>query len=116
MKEKRLKAKRRAARVRARVRGTAERVRLTIKRSSLHIYAQLINDDTGKTLASASDIKFKKEGLPMERAAKVGTVLAENGIKAGVKLIVVDRGSYKYHGRVKALVEAALANGLSNTK
>ena len=76
----------------------------------------MIDDDSGKTLASASDIKLKKEGLPIEQATKVGTMLAENGIKAGVKQIVVDRGSYKYHGRLKALVEATLLGGLSNTK
>ena len=113
MKEKRQKALRRAKRVRSRIRGTAAIPRLTIKRSAKHIYAQLINDEVGKTLASASDIKSKIAGKPLERAASVGTELATKAKAAGVTRAVVDRGSYRYHGRVKALAEAASAAGVS---
>ncbi|MEK7105699.1 MAG: 50S ribosomal protein L18 [Patescibacteria group bacterium] len=113
MKEKRMKALRRAKRVRARVRGTAECPRLTIKRSAKHIYAQLINDEIGKTLAAASDMKMKKAGKPLEVATAVGTELGEKAKAAGVKRAVVDRGSYRYHGRVKALAEALAASGVT---
>jgi large subunit ribosomal protein L18 len=115
VKEKLRKAKRRAIRVRAKISGTSARPRLTIKRSAKHLYAQLIDDAAGKTLASASDIKMTA-GKPLERAAEVGKALAEAGKKAGVSFMVVDRGSYKFHGRVKALVDAAVEGGISITK
>lgn len=116
MKEKRRKALRRAKRVRARVHGTAASPRLSIKRSKLHIYAQLIDDASGRTLASASDAKMKKEGLPIGMAQRVGALLAEQAKVAGVSRMVVDRGSYTFHGRVKALVDAAEAGGLGMKK
>ena len=87
------------------------RARLTVFRSDKNIYAQVIDDAEGKTLASASSIKAKK-GSNTEAAAAVGKAVAEAAIKAGVKDVVFDRGSYIYHGRVKALADAAREAGL----
>lgn len=101
----------RAKRVRSIIRGTAERPRLSVFRSKRHISVQLIDDTAGKTLASASDLKLAKM-KSMESAEKVGAAIAESALKAGVKTVVFDRGSYLYHGRVKALAEAARSNGL----
>lgn len=112
IKEKRQKAARRAARVRARVRGTADCPRLTIKRSAKHIYAQLINDVTGKTIAAASDIKMNTKGKPMDIAAEIGKQLGQQAVLAKITKVVMDRGAYKYHGRVKALAEAVKAAGV----
>jgi len=111
-KQKRMNAVRRAARVRARLHGTATKPRLTIKRSLKHIYAQLIDDDAGKTLASASDITVKTTGKSLAAAAKVGEALGAAAVKAGIKEAVVDRGSYRFHGRIKALVDAAHKAGV----
>lgn len=109
---KRARALRRAKRVRARVQGTSERPRLSVFRSHKHISAQLIDDAGGKTLAAASDMKVTDETKPLERAATVGTSLAAAANKAGIKTVVFDRGAYRYHGRVKALAEAARVAGL----
>lgn len=108
---KRARAVRRAKRVRSTIQGTAERPRLSVFRSLRHISAQLIDDVQGRTLASASDMKMA-DGKPLERAQKVGTELAASAKKAGVTTVVFDRGSYLYHGRVKALAEAAREAGL----
>ncbi len=115
-KEKRKKALLRAARVRSRIRGTAERPRLTVKRSAKHIYAQLIDDSAGKTVAAASDMKMTTKGKPMEIAALVGKELGEKAVAAKVTYAVVDRGSYRYHGRLKALCEAVQSAGVSFTR
>jgi large subunit ribosomal protein L18 len=109
---KRARAGRRAARVRARIMGTAERPRLSVFRSHRHISAQLIDDTAGRTLVSASDMKMKAEAKPLERAASVGKDIAEAATKAGITAAIFDRGSYLYHGRVKALAEAAREAGL----
>lgn len=108
---KRHGAARRAIRTRAKIHGTAERPRLTVFRSDKHIHAQVINDDTGRTLVAASDAKITT-GKPLERAGVVGEVLAKAAVAAGVTTVIFDRGSYLYHGRVKALAEACRANGL----
>lgn len=108
-----VRAKRRSARVRARVRGTALRPRMTVQRSLKHLRVQVINDVTGKTLVSASDKDTKADLKGVARASAVGTIIAERATKAGVTNIVFDRGSYLYHGRIKALAEAARAGGLS---
>lgn len=104
---------RRQRRIRASIRGTATRPRLAIYRSLQHVSAQLIDDDAGVTLLSASDRELpKKSGTKIARATAVGTLLAE---KAGTKKIinvVFDRGGNRYHGRVKALAEAARTGGL----
>ncbi|MCR4311676.1 MAG: 50S ribosomal protein L18 [Candidatus Uhrbacteria bacterium] len=108
---KRHRQERRAIRTRAKIQGTATCPRLTVFRSDKHISAQLINDELGRTLAAATDMK-SKEGKPIERAATVGTLLAEAAKAAGVTKVVFDRGSFRYHGRVKALADAARASGL----
>ncbi len=102
----------RATRVRARIEGTAEKPRLSVFRSNAHITAQAIDDVTGTTLVSASDIKIKK-GTKSERAREVGAVVAKAMLDKGIKTCVFDRGGYLYHGRVKALAEAAREAGLT---
>ena len=110
--KKRADAFRRAHRTRARLHGTARNPRLSVKRSLKHVYAQLIDDDAGKTLASSSDKDVKNAGKPMEVAKAVGVILAERAKAAGVSTVVFDRGSYKFHGRVAALAEGAREGGL----
>jgi len=110
---------RRKERTRYRIRqNSGGRVRLTVFRSEKHIYAQVIDDSKGVTLAQASsvdkDFKGKhKSGADKNAATEVGKLLAERAIKAGVKEVVFDRGGYVYHGRVKALADAAREAGLS---
>ena len=102
---------RRHARTRAKLSGTEKRPRLIVFRSLKYIYAQLIDDTSGKTLAAAHDIKVKK-GTKIDRAKEVGTALAANAKKAGLDACVFDRNGYKYHGRVKALADGAREGGL----
>jgi large subunit ribosomal protein L18 len=109
---------RRSFRVRKRIRGTQERPRLSVARSHKHISAQLIDDETGKTVASASSLDKKlsgkiKSGANQEAAQAVGKAIAERAIAAGVKAVAFDRGPYRYHGRVAALANAAREGGLS---
>jgi len=110
-KDRRLRIKRRIRKI---VTGTAEQPRLAVFRSNKEIYAQIINDATGATLVAASskqkDIKAK--GTKTEIAAIVGKAIAEKATKAGIEKIAFDRGGYLYHGRVKALAEAAREGGL----
>ncbi len=101
----------RHARVRKTVNGTSERPRLDVFRSNMHIYAQIIDDTKGVTLASASSLKLE-HGSNCEAAKEVGKMIAENAKKVGVSEVVFDRGGYIYHGRVKALAEAAREAGL----
>ena len=104
---------RRHRRVRGKVAGTAERPRLVVFRSNRGIEAQLVDDLEGKTLAAASWLQLKgAKGSKTEQAAQVGKLLAENAKKAGVETVVFDRGGYLYHGRVKALADAAREGGL----
>ena len=104
---------RRHKRVRKQVFGTAERPRLVVFRSNRGIAAQLVDDATGKTLAAASHLAVRKaKGTKSDQAAEVGKLLAQNATKAGVKSVVFDRGGYLYHGRVKALADAAREGGL----
>lgn len=110
---KRARATRRAARVRATVRGTAERPRLSVFRSLRHISVQLIDDVAGKTLASASDTDVTAKGKPVEMAREVGKAVAAKAKAAGVTMAVFDRGSYRYHGRVAAVAEGAREGGLN---
>lgn len=102
---------RRKARIRARISGSAEKPRLVVFRSNQNISAQLIDDTTGKTIASANDIKESK-GSKTERAQSVGKKLAESAQSAKISKCVFDRNGYKYHGRVKALADAAREAGL----
>ena len=104
--------KQRHYRVRAKVTGTAERPRLNVFRSSKHIYAQIIDDENGTTLVSASSLGLKLKANNKEAAVKVGETVAERAIKAGIKKVVFDRGGYQYHGRVEALADAARNKGL----
>ena len=104
-------------RVRARLVGTASRPRLCIFRSLKNIHAQIIDDSTGRTLVAASsldaDVKSKVEGKKrMEIAGLVGSLIAQRALAKDIKQIAFDRGGYKYHGRVKALAEAARKTGL----
>lgn len=104
--------RKRHARVRNRISGTAERPRLNVFRSNTHIYAQLIDDVAGVTLASASSNDKTITGTKVEQATAVGKLIAERGLAKEIKAVVFDRGGYLYHGRVKALAEAARENGL----
>jgi len=100
------------AQVRTRVNGTTERPRLTVFRSNSQIYAQVIDDTKGVTLASASSLAIKDQITKTEKAALVGKALAEAAQKAGVTTVVFDRNGYLYHGRVKQLADAAREAGL----
>ena len=106
---------RRHKRVRAKLRGTAERPRLVVFRSNRGIEAQLVDDDSGKTVASASHLALAKsfKGDKSAQAAAVGKALAAAAKKAGIEACVFDRGGYLYHGRVKALADGAREGGLS---
>ena len=104
--------KRRHARIRKVVNGTAEAPRLNIFRSNTHIFAQVIDDTKGVTLASASSVDMKLKSNNAEACAKVGTEIAKRAKKAGITKVVFDRGGYLYHGRVKALADAAREAGL----
>jgi large subunit ribosomal protein L18 len=106
------KRERRHARVRSRVKGTALRPRLAIFRSNKFVYAQLIDDVAGVTLASACDIKDTK-GSKLERAALIGNKIAAEAQTKGITSVVFDRGGFKYTGRVRALADAARAAGLA---
>jgi large subunit ribosomal protein L18 len=105
---------RRHRRIRGKVAGTAERPRLAVFRSNKGIFAQLVDDESGRTIAGASWLGLKKsfKGNKTEQAAEVGKALAEVAKKAGIESVVFDRGGYLYHGRVKALAEGAREGGL----
>ena len=108
------------SRIRAKMSGTAERPRLNVYRSVNHIYTQLIDDANGVTLASASTMTKKQDGSKdarkaggnVEAAKAVGKLIAERALEKGVKKVVFDRGGYLYHGRIKALADAAREAGL----
>lgn len=108
-----IRRKRRKAGIRKGVFGSAAKPRLSVYRSSKHIYAQLIDDFEGKTLASASTVQAKSDkGGNVDAAKSVGTQIAEAAKAAGIEVIAFDRNGFKYHGRVKALAEAAREGGL----
>ena len=98
-------------RIREKMSGTPERPRLNVYRSLNHIYAQVIDDQTGQTLVSASSIKLKTGGNVMA-AKEIGKAVAEAAVKQGIKKVVFDRGGFLYHGRIKALADAAREGGL----
>ena len=116
--EKRFKLQRRHMRVRRKVQGSIERPRLAVHRTLKHIYVQVIDDVTGRTLAAASTSvkeikpKLKKGGGSVEAAKAVGTEIAARAKAAGVTKVVFDRGGFQYHGRIKALADAARKGGL----
>ena len=101
----------RHVRVRKKVMGTAERPRLAVYRSLKHIYAQVIDDAAGRTIASASDLTIES-GKKGERAAEVGKLLAQRAKDAGITQVVFDRAGFRYHGRVKAVADGAREGGL----
>ena len=108
---------RRRLRVRNAIRNNSDRLRLSVFRSGRHIYAQVIDDRAGRTRAAASSVEkdgraSHKSGADREAAATVGKIVAERALAAGVAAVVFDRGSYRYHGRVKALADAARDAGL----
>ncbi|WP_165020990.1 MULTISPECIES: 50S ribosomal protein L18 [unclassified Dysgonomonas] len=99
-------------RVRGKIEGTTERPRLTVFRSNKQIYAQVIDDLTGKTLAAASSLKLTDKAPKKEIAAKVGELIAKTAQEAGVTTVVFDRNGYLFHGRIKELADAARKGGL----
>jgi large subunit ribosomal protein L18 len=107
------------SRIRKKVRGTAERPRLAVFRSVSHIYAQIIDDANGKTLAAASSVEKDLKGSTggnIEAAQRIGKAVAERALAAGVANVVFDRGGYVYHGRVKALLDATREAGLNKNE
>lgn len=101
------------ARIREKLSGTGERPRLNVYRSLNHIYAQVIDDQKGETLVSASSMAMKlKTGGNIAAAKEIGKTVAESAVAKGIKRVVFDRGGYLYHGRVKALADAAREAGL----
>ena len=102
------------SRIRGKIRGTAERPRLSVYRSNKEMYAQLINDDSGTTVAAAStrDKDFARSGNKLEQSKNVGVAIAAKAAEKGVSIVVFDRGGYLYHGRVKAVAEGAREGGL----
>lgn len=106
MQTKQEKRERRHKRVRAKIRGTSERPRLSVFRSNRHILAQLVDDESGKTIASANDMGPKKT------AEKVGEEIAKKALEKKITTVVFDRGGYKYHGAVKSVAEGARKGGL----
>ncbi|CEA15465.1 MAG TPA: 50S ribosomal protein L18 [Fermentimonas caenicola] len=107
--ERRLKIK---TRVRGKVSGSPERPRLSVYRSNKQIYAQVIDDISGTTLASASSLKIQDKLPKKEMAAKVGEMIAQNAKEAGIETVAFDRNGYLYHGRIKELADAARKGGL----
>ena len=103
---------RRKLRIRKKVQGTAQRPRLAVFRSSKHIYAQVIDDAQGTTLAHASSVAASSAGNKVDVAKSVGSAVAQACIDKGVEQVVFDRGGYRYHGRVRALAESAREAGL----
>jgi large subunit ribosomal protein L18 len=109
--QRRLKRRRR---IRGKIRGTAERPRISVFRSNRGIFAQLIDDDAGRTIASVRWTEPELRGLQKtEQAARAGKLLAERAKAAGIERAVFDRGGYKYHGRVKAFAEAVREGGIA---
>lgn len=105
----------RKSRTRKRLRARGSRPRLSVFRSGKRVYAQIIDDQKGVTLVAASDYEVGKNGEPMTKtmkAAEVGALLAESAKKAGIRAVMFDRGAYKFHGRIKALADAARKGGL----
>ncbi len=112
--DKNKERQKRHLRIRSHIHGTAERPRLNVFRSLAHIYVQIINDEKGVTLTAASSLDKDFEGIGgnIEGAKKVGAAIAKKALAAGITEVVFDRGGYIYHGRVKALAEAAREGGL----
>jgi large subunit ribosomal protein L18 len=115
-KQRIINRKKRAFRVRKKILGTAERPRLSIRRSLKHISAQIIDDTSGRSMiqvtSSCKEISSKKQGDKKDVSKRVGEIIAEKAVEKGIKRVVFDRKGYQYHGRVKALAEGARSKGL----
>ena len=114
-KSKKQNRTRRHQRVRARIIGTSKRPRVSVFKSNKHVFAQLIDDESGKTIISSkviSAVKSKIKGNKSKKAEEIGKIIAEKAKEAGINEVVFDRGGYKYHGRVKAVAEGLRAGGL----
>ncbi len=112
MAERQQKRNIRHKRVRAKIKGTAKRPRLCVFRTPKHIYAQLIDDENGKTILSISDAKKTKKETKVSSASEVGKLIAKKAVEKKIAQVVFDRGGYKYHGRIKALADGARKAGL----
>ncbi|MEX2369059.1 MAG: 50S ribosomal protein L18 [Candidatus Paceibacterota bacterium] len=110
--QKTARRQKRHRRIRARVVGTIEKPRLSVYRSNKHMYAQLINDETGETIVAASSLELGLEEPLMQAAKTVGKTIAERGKEAGISTVVFDRGGYNYTGRIETLADSARDNGL----
>ena len=110
--KKRVSRERRRKSIRGKIHGTLERPRLSVFKSNKHIYAQIVDDDTGRTIVSASSLKLNERKRGLERAAEVGLVIASVAKAKKVTTIVFDRGGYPYHGQVRVLAEKAREGGL----
>lgn len=113
MLQKQLNRIRRKVRIRAKISGTASRPRLAVFRSNENIYAQIIDDTTGNTLAAASDLKDTAKATKVDAAKKVGEEIGKKAKDLKINEVVFDRGGFAYHGRVKALADAARESGLT---
>lgn len=111
--QKTIRRQKRHRRIRAKVVGTAEKPRLSVYRSNKQMYAQLINDEAGETLAAASSLELGLDEPLMQAAETVGKTIAERGKEAGITKVAFDRGGYNYTGRIKTLADAARSNGLT---
>lgn len=111
MKEKKIKRLKSHIKVRMKVMGTKERPRLCVFKSSSHIYAQVIDDEAGKVLASVSDLNIKK-GKKTDRATEVGKLIAKQSLAKKIEKVVFDRGGFVFHGRIKAVADGAREGGL----
>ena len=113
-KSKKEQKERRHKKIRAKIHGTEERPRLCVFKSNKHIYAQIINDEKGFTLASASDLEIKdsKKDKKIDLAQKVGELIAKKAKDKKIDVVLFDRGGFKYHGRVKTLADEARKQGL----
>jgi large subunit ribosomal protein L18 len=110
--QKRAHRETRRKRVRRKISGTAERPRLSVYRSNVHIYAQLVDDDKGRTLVAADSREIGESENRKEAARKVGELIAKKASGAGVETVIFDRGGNRYHGRIAALAEGAREGGL----
>lgn len=112
LQKKTINAKRRSARTRATMHGTEDRPRFTVTVSNMHVHAQIINDDSSKTLVAATTVGTKISGNLTEKSVAIGKKIAEEAKKKKITKVVFDRGDKQYHGRIKALADSARENGL----
>lgn len=112
MLRKQLKRQRIHTKIRAKISGTKDRPRLSVFRSSQHIYAQLVDDDNAKVLVQVSDVKVKAKGTKVNKSMEVGKLIAKEAIAKKIESVVFDRGGNVYHGRIKAVADGAREGGL----